>query len=120
MKLSLAKDLAPVRAEAIAHVNATAERLAQHPEYSSPCPTLHRANADAAREFVNGGPLHAELIREAGARGIDRFDHARSIIAKVDEVRSRLLAIDANRRATIAAINAATSEQAIRAILAAL
>ena len=100
MKLSLAKDLAPLKAEAARKIDAEAEARALA---LSACPTIHAVKA----RRVNDAALVARLEGDAAA-----------IFARAQEYDKAVLAIDAERLARKRAVAAAASEQEIRAIVA--
>ena len=98
MKLSRAKDLAPIRADACAQIDAAAERAALA---VSAVPTIH-------------------AVKARMARGGSAFPDAAAIAARADAADAAILAIDEARLARKRAVAAATSEQTIRAVLAQL
>ncbi len=102
MKLSLAKDLAPIRADACRRIDAFFEARAAALD---PCPTIHAAKARAARAAFAG-----EAPETAAAMAAVR--------RKAAAVDAAVLAIDADRLALKARIGAAAAEQEIIALLA--
>lgn len=110
MKLSLGKDLAPIKAEAARRIDAKAEASARS---LSACPTIH-----AVKVMV--GERHPAIVREAADRGISPVELVEAIDLRAREAAIAILEIDAQRLARKRAVAAATSEQDIRAILAAL
>ncbi|MGO9768236.1 MAG: hypothetical protein ACLPSW_01520 [Roseiarcus sp.] len=95
MKLSLAKDLAPIRADACRRIDAFFEARAAALD---PCPTIHAAKARAARAAFARLRIEPDCVRL--------------------EVDAAVLAIDADRLALKARIGAAAAEQEIIALLA--
>lgn len=111
MKLSVGIDLAPVRQRAIDAVNAWAETQTRKVDA---VPTLHAAKLAAAARRPE------LLVDEARARDVSVETLRTLIRAKADEAEERLLEIDARRRATIAQVAAASTEDAIWAAAGAL
>lgn len=104
MKLSLKLNLEPARQRAIDAVNAWAEAQARK---ADPVPAVHAAKLAAAERRPG------LLTAEAKERGISNYALYTLIRTKADEAVEKLVEVDARRRAAIAAISAASTENEI-------
>lgn len=100
MKLTLEIDLAPPREAAARQIDAVFEARARN---VSGCPTIHAVKARLARAVV-----------PADAKARAAFD---AVVAKADAADRAVLALDAQRLAAKRRLAAATTEQAIVALL---
>lgn len=118
MKLSLAKDLDPLKAEACRRIDAEAELRARA---ASACPTIHAAKMEIVTAYRRSGGCNGfALYPEAHARGIEVAELAQQIAARHESAARSIAEIDARRLAAKARVSAAVSEAEIRAILAAV
>ena len=116
MKLSLDIDLAAVRAAAKARIDPT---YAARAALVSSVPAIHAAKRGAALRFTTAGIVDPALAAEADRRGLSVQALAVEILAKADDAESAVLSIEAERQQQLVRLDAATSEQEVRAVLAA-
>lgn len=117
--LSLAQDLRPLRADAMAAVDGMAEAARAETATGGALQALtYRAKLDEARDVVaGGGGTHPILEAEAAARGVDVSALASLVIATAESWAATTAAIEGKRIAAKLAIDAATSAAAIRSIV---
>ena len=104
MKLSLAKDLGPLRSSAARRIDDAFERMARAVD---PCPTLHAAKAREPGYFGE----------EAASRGMSAGELSALVAHRAGEAHRAILALESRRQFLKRRLAAADSEQAIAALL---
>lgn len=115
MKLARNRDLAPIRAAAKDKIDAAFQRRA-----GETIPTIYAAKVAAANAFLASGTQFPALVAEAQRRGLTLEALAHEILDRAAASHARALDVEADRQRLLGELAAATSEQAIAALVAGL